>query len=59
VAAGTNLTGGVCHGGRPIFSPSPRAWPVMLGAADMPIGCALIFCCVIKRSEPGIQNHDL
>jgi hypothetical protein len=23
--------------------PSPRAWPAVLGAADMPIGCALNF----------------
>jgi hypothetical protein len=43
LAPGTNLTVTVCHGGRPLFTPSPRAWPAMLGAADMPIGCALIF----------------
>ena len=26
-----------------ILSPSPRAWSVIAGAADGPIGCALIF----------------
>jgi len=33
----------------------------MSGAADMPIGCALIFCIchsgAPQRGEPGIHNH--
>jgi hypothetical protein len=41
--SGTKNAVALCQGGRPSFPPSPRAWPVMLGAADMPIGCALTF----------------
>jgi hypothetical protein len=60
--SGTKNAVALCHGGRPSFPPSPRAWPVMLGAADMPIGCALTF------SEPAgpapfasgiLTAHDL
>lgn len=29
---------------RPSFPPPPRAWPAIVGAADGPISCALIFC---------------
>jgi hypothetical protein len=40
---GTNSAVAIYRGDRPSFPPSPRAWPVILGAADMPIGCALTF----------------
>jgi hypothetical protein len=39
------MTVGACHGERP-SSPSPRAWLFTLGAAGMPIGCALIFFAI-------------
>src|ERR1700722_10445520 len=39
---GTNKSAAACPSDRPSFPPSPRAWPVTLGAADRPIGCALI-----------------
>jgi len=50
--AGTNMTVMVCHGGRPSF-PSPPCLAGHVGAADMPIGCALIFCWVPSWSWPG------
>gem|GEM_PF-6409151 len=36
-------------------SPSPRAWPAMLGAADMPIGCALTFYFGIAGPDPRLR----
>jgi hypothetical protein len=44
--SGTNNAVVIYYGDRPSFPPSPRAWPVILGAADMPIGCALTFCLI-------------
>ena len=41
-SGGTNKSAAACPSDRPSFPPSPRAWPVTLGAADRPIGCALI-----------------
>jgi hypothetical protein len=41
--SGTNGMVGICHDVPASLSPSPRAWPAALGAADMPIGCALPF----------------
>jgi hypothetical protein len=43
--------------GPAILSPSPRAWPVVLGAADMPIGCALKFFpdASLKQKRPGMS----
>src|SRR5215469_12495521 len=41
--AGTNIARGTCHGGRPSFPPPPVLGRSMLGAVDMPIGCALTF----------------
>jgi hypothetical protein len=38
-----NKTAAAYPSDRPSFPPSPRAWSVILGAADGPIGCALIF----------------
>src|SRR5580692_2774655 len=61
---GTNMTVGVCHGGRPFFPPPPRAWPVMLGAADLPIGCALNFLQTRRATKkwpgtnPGHEDHS-
>src|SRR5580692_4813930 len=46
---GTNIAVGVCHGAPASLSPSPRAWPAELGAADMPIGCALAFSSLVNR----------
>ena len=43
-AAGTKMALGTCHGGRPSFPPPPVLGRSMLGAVDMPIGCALTFC---------------
>ena len=40
---GTNRRMAAYHHDWPSFPPSPRAWPVVLGAAGGPIGCALIF----------------
>jgi hypothetical protein len=42
-----------------ILSPSPRAWPAMLGAADMPIGCAITFYFVIpgRRNPPSLAGR--
>src|ERR1700729_3194227 len=51
--SGTKNAVALCQGGRPSFPPSPRAWPVMLGAADMPIGCALTFCHTPSSVMPG------
>jgi hypothetical protein len=34
-----------------ILSPSPRAWPVKLGAADLPIGCALNFFATASNNK--------
>jgi len=43
-AAELNTVVAICCGDRPAFPP-PRAWLVILGAVDKPIGCALTFCC--------------
>jgi hypothetical protein len=48
----TNSMVAICQGGPASLSPSPRAWPVVLGAADMPIGCALTFSA-LRRGTPG------
>jgi hypothetical protein len=41
----------LCRVGPAILSPSPRAWPAVLGAADMPIGCALQFVSEIPPDD--------
>jgi hypothetical protein len=40
-------------GGRPSFPPPPVLGRSMLGAVDMPIGCALIFCpaCAVSLAS--------
>src|SRR5579863_5867943 len=55
-----NASGGNKHADRRLMSgpailpPSPRAWPVILGAVDGPIGCALIFW----RTEAAFRDRD-
>src|SRR5579862_6267266 len=51
---GTNIAVMLCCDGPAILSPSPRAWPAVLGAADMPIGCALKFCPA-RRAAPKLE----
>jgi hypothetical protein len=49
--------------------PLPRAWPAMLGAADMPIGCALTFSgqlfeiaaeakMIMAGTSPAMDRHS-
>jgi hypothetical protein len=46
------------HGDRPSFPPSPRAWSVIAGAADGPIGCALTFLFVTTRRGHERANQN-
>jgi hypothetical protein len=58
---GTNKRAAAYPGDRPSFPPSPRAWLVVLGAADGPIGCALIFFAAaffIVRVLCGVSVFD-
>jgi hypothetical protein len=60
-SGGTNMGVHRLVWGPAILPPSPRAWPVILGAVDGPIGCALIFFWESFRArrtrEPGTHNH--
>src|SRR6202041_3203013 len=49
---GTNKAMMICHDGRPLFPPPPVLGRPFLGAADMPIGCALTFAFRLFASEP-------
>jgi hypothetical protein len=50
------MAGGTCHGGRPSFPPPPVLGRSTLGAVDMPIGCALTFCCLLTRALSALKG---
>ena len=59
-ARGTNAAVATCRGDRPPFPPSPRAWPVSLGAADGPIGCALnILTAANPRRSTNLRSSHI